>query len=123
VPWQLLATVAPPRSASRRTTASGPEEVAIMVDVQVSVAATIAPDRVRSALTDFSGRRLQLFPNLDRRFYQVHQDPAGGTWAEVTEGSALAGGIWERGRYDWSAPGQVRFDVRSLELLAAELPA
>src|SRR5262249_18359700 len=32
--------------------------------------------------------------------------------AEVTEGSPAFGGIWERGRYDWSQPGTVRIDVQ-----------
>ena len=34
----------------------------------------------------------------------------GDTWAEVTEGSN-AGGVWQRMRYDWSTPGEVRLDV------------
>jgi hypothetical protein len=31
----------------------------------------------------------------------------GTTWADVTEGASLAGGVWERSRYDWSQPGVV----------------
>ena len=47
--------------------------------------------------------------NSRPRFYQVHQ--LGETTAEVTEGSAFADGVWERARYDWSAPGTVRITV------------
>jgi hypothetical protein len=36
---------------------------------------------------------------------------SGETWADVTEGSGVAGGIWQRSRYDWSTPGVVRLDV------------
>ncbi len=32
------------------------------------------------------------------------------TWAEVTEGST-SGPVWQRSRYDWSTPGEVRIDV------------
>lgn len=38
--------------------------------------------------------------------YQVHE--VGPDWAEVTEGSKIAGGVWARERYEWSAPGVVR---------------
>jgi hypothetical protein len=60
------------------------------------------PGRILAALTDFTDRRLDYWPSLDRRLYQVHA--TGDTWAEVTEGAAFAGGIWERGR----APSQLR---------------
>ncbi len=33
----------------------------------------------------------------------------GGGWADVTEGNSLAGGIWERNRYEWgTTPDTVR---------------
>jgi hypothetical protein len=35
----------------------------------------------------------------------------GPTWADVTEGSAAGGGIWQRLRYDWSAPDVVTLTV------------
>jgi hypothetical protein len=38
--------------------------------------------------------------------YQVHE--VGPDWAEVTEGSKIAGGVWAWERYEWSAPGVVR---------------
>jgi hypothetical protein len=42
-------------------------------------------------------------------YYEVHD--RGDTWADVTEGSDVAGGIWQRYRYDWATPGVVRLDV------------
>ena len=35
----------------------------------------------------------------------------GDTWAEVTEGTDVLGGVWARERYDWSEPGRVRLTV------------
>ena len=66
-------------------------------------------DRFLAALLDFSPQRPQHWPNLDPSFYTVHQ--LGPTWAEVTEGSRFAGGIWERARYDWSTPQLVTVSV------------
>jgi len=69
----------------------------------------LPPERVLAALTDFTADRPTWWPNLDPRFYQVHE--LGETTADVTEGSAFAGGVWERARYDWSVPGTVRITV------------
>ena len=71
---------------------------------------TASPERVIGALTDFSSRRLDLWPNLDRKYYQL--EDSGSSTAEVTEGSGGFGGVWERSRYDWSRPGTVRLDVQ-----------
>src|SRR5262245_53630483 len=67
-----------------------------------------SPERVIGALTDFSSKRLQLWPNLDGKY---EPEGYGGTSAAVTEGSAAFGGVWERSHYDWSRPGTVRIDV------------
>jgi hypothetical protein len=69
----------------------------------------VSPERFISALTDFSDRRPELWPNLDLRFYKLHA--LGDTWAEVTEGTDVLGGIWARERYDWSEPGHVQLKV------------
>src|SRR5436190_2047591 len=67
-----------------------------------------APDAVVAALTDFSDKRLERWPNLRDR-YILHAQGDG--WADVTEGStALGRAIRERGRYEWST-GVVRFVV------------
>ena len=64
------------------------------------------PREVIGALTDFSDQRLELWPNIDRKYYKVHQ--VSSTSADVTEGSR---GVWERTHYDWSEPGKVRIQV------------
>jgi hypothetical protein len=66
----------------------------------------ISADRFVAALVDFSERRPALWPNLDAKFYELHE--LGDTWAEVTEGTDVLGGVWARERYDWSDPGIVR---------------
>lgn len=38
--------------------------------------------------------------------YRLHE--LGDTWAEVTEGTDVFGGIWAREHYDWSGPGHVQ---------------
>jgi len=70
---------------------------------------SVAPERVLQASTDFSGRRLNVWPTIDRKYYQV-QD-VGGTSADVTQGSAVFGGIHGREHYDWSTAGAVTATV------------
>jgi hypothetical protein len=77
-----------------------------MAHVVVERDSRITPQEVIGALTDFSERRLELWPNIDPKFYKVHQ--VSRTSADVTEGSK---GIWERTHYDWSDPGKVRIRV------------
>jgi hypothetical protein len=69
----------------------------------------VPPSVFVAALTDFSPRRHEIFGNSDASFYEVHE--LGPNWADVTEGSRVAGGVWQRLRYDWSAEGIVRLDV------------
>jgi len=66
----------------------------------------LTPQEVIGALTDFSDRRLELWPNIDRKYYKVHQ--TSNTSADVTEDSRA---VWERTHYDWSEPGKVRIRV------------
>jgi hypothetical protein len=89
----------PPRVAPVRET----ELAHVSVDRDTS----LPPQAVLGALTDFSDRRLELWPNIDRSYYRVHG--VARTSAEVTEGSR---GVWERTRYDWSRPGTVRIEVQ-----------
>jgi hypothetical protein len=81
-----------------------------MAHVVVDADTTASPERVLDALTDFSPHRLELWPNIDRNYYKV--GTLGEQSAEVTEGSPVLGGVWERGRYDWSRPGTVRIEVQ-----------
>ena len=77
-----------------------------MTTVSFDLDTDVGAERILTALTDFSTRRIDLFPDLDRGFYRVHGQ--GDRWAEVTEGRSVAGGVWERSRYDWSEPDTVR---------------
>ena len=80
-----------------------------MAHVVTDLDTTASPERVLGALTDFSPRRFELWPNVDRKYFRL--ESAGDSTAEVTEGSPVFGGVWERSRYDWSRPGTVRIDV------------
>ncbi|OLB79369.1 MAG: hypothetical protein AUI14_10445 [Actinobacteria bacterium 13_2_20CM_2_71_6] len=80
-----------------------------MGNVRVTATGKFPPERFVAALTDFSGQREKVFGNSAGSYLQVHEQ--GPDWAEVTEGSQAGGGIWQRYRYDWSTPGEVRLDV------------
>jgi len=81
-----------------------------MAHVVTDADTTANPEQVIDALTDFSARRLELWPNIDRKYFKVGTRSEQS--AEVTEGSPVFGGVWERGRYDWSRPGTVRIEVQ-----------
>lgn len=80
-----------------------------MAHVVTDLDTTASPERVIGALTDFSPRRFELWPNVDRKYFKVESTNVAS--ADVVEGSGVLGGVWERGRYDWSRPGTVRIDV------------
>ena len=88
-----------------------------MARVSGEVTSSTPADLVLQALTDFSPRRPELWPNLSPKLYQVHS--VGQTEAEVTEGSAFLGGVWERTRYDWTEPGVVLIEVEDSNAFAA----
>lgn len=67
--------------------------------IHFALQSTLTPDAVLRALTDFGPRRAEVWPNVDSAHFTVHGQ--GPDWAEVTEGSAVAGGVWERERYTW----------------------
>lgn len=77
--------------------------------VHVRAHGDVPPDRFVAALTDFGPGRHEVFGNSDPRHLAVHD--RGPTWAEVTEGSGAGGGVWQRLRYDWSAPDLVTLEV------------
>src|SRR5438105_15841378 len=70
----------------------------LMPTVHFQVVTDLAPEAVLKALTDFSDRRPDLYRNIDRSHFRVHDHGPG--WADVTEGNVLA---WERNRYEWNA--------------------
>lgn len=80
-----------------------------MARIHYEADGAIAPDRFVAALTDFSSRRPELWPGLDAKFFKVHE--VGDTWAEVSEGTDVLGGVWGHERYDWSESGLVRLTL------------
>jgi Polyketide cyclase / dehydrase and lipid transport len=68
-----------------------------MPHVEISVDSDVAPERVLAAATDFSEKRPDYWPNIDREHFRVHG--RGEHWAEATEGSPS---VWARERYEWS---------------------
>jgi hypothetical protein len=70
-----------------------------MAKLTYTVESGVDPDRLLAAATDFSERRLELWPGIDPKVYEVHAQGDG--WAEVTEGTASPA-VWGRERYEWS---------------------
>jgi hypothetical protein len=71
--------------------------------IHFRVETKLRPEAVLAALTDFTDHRAEVWPNIDREHYRLHE--SGPHWAIVTEGSSVAGGVWERNRYDWDEAG------------------
>jgi hypothetical protein len=81
-----------------------------MPHVEVDIDTTLPPERVREALLDFSDRRPDIWPGLERSLYEVYE--VGETSADIKEGSRLPGTtIWAREHYEWSEPDTVRWTV------------
>jgi len=72
-----------------------------MTIVNFKLQSKLAPRAVMAALTDFGPSRADVWPNVDSEHFKVHDQGPG--WADVTEGSSVAGGVWERERYSWDA--------------------
>lgn len=81
-----------------------------MAKISFSVDSALPADAVLAAATDFGEKRLRYWPNIDPKVYKVHSKST--TSADVTEGSAVLGGIWAREAYDWSQPYTVRAVVQ-----------
>src|ERR1700693_3802467 len=72
-----------------------------MAHITFRVQTALAPNAVLAALTDFGPKRAKVWPNIDEQHFKLHGQGPG--WAEVTEGSSAAGGVWEREKYSWDA--------------------
>lgn len=85
-----------------------------MVEFTLTADSSAPAEDVLDAARDFSLHRIEIWPNVSARRYQVH---AGGeTFTEVTEG-ALQGIFWERTRYEWPRPGRVHQTVLDSNVL------
>jgi hypothetical protein len=81
-----------------------------MPHLELDVDTTVPPERIRAALLDFSERRPDIWPGLERSMYEVYE--VGETTADIREGSKMPGmTIWAREHYDWSDPDTVRWTV------------
>jgi Polyketide cyclase / dehydrase and lipid transport len=89
-----------------------------MAHVELDIGETpISPERVISALTDFSEQRPEIWPGLHPSLYEVRS--IGDTWAEVKEGSQVPGlTVWAIECYDSSVPGTVRWTIKESNLFA-----
>jgi hypothetical protein len=72
-----------------------------MAHIHFQLETRASPSDVLAALVDFGPRRAKVWPNIDDEHFKVHSQGPG--WAEVTEGSSVAGGVWEREKYTWDA--------------------
>jgi hypothetical protein len=72
-----------------------------MAQINFRVDTRLAPEAVLAVLTDFGPTRAKVWPNIDEQHFKLHAEGSG--WAEATEGSSVAGGVWERERYSWDA--------------------
>ncbi|HKV88799.1 MAG TPA: SRPBCC family protein [Candidatus Dormibacteraeota bacterium] len=83
-----------------------------MATIHFHVESKLPAAAVLAGITDFGSGRSSIWPNVDRQHFKVHGKGPG--WAEVTEGSSVAGGVWERERYTWDeAKGIV--DVETID--------
>jgi len=81
-----------------------------MARVRFEVVSPLEPDTVLDALTDFSERRLELWPAIDSNVYRVHEQSASS--ALVTEGTDFMGGIRATELYEWDGSGSVRATIQ-----------
>jgi len=75
------------------------------VEIRLRAESSAPAADVIAAARDFSERRIEIWPNVSARRYEVHAD--GERFAEVTE-AAAQGVFWERSRYQWPRAGSVR---------------
>ena len=67
------------------------------------------PEQAFDAFTDFSDRRLEIWKGtLDPKKYELREQ--GDSWAVVREGSGGMN-IWVELRYEWEAPGAIRWTL------------
>ncbi|HEX6208640.1 MAG TPA: SRPBCC family protein [Actinomycetota bacterium] len=86
-----------------------------MTELRFTVDAPVPAERVIEALTDFSDRRPDLWPELDPDAYRVEE--LGVTSALVREGQRKPR-LWALEEYDWSTPGTVTWTARESSFCA-----
>jgi hypothetical protein len=86
-----------------------------MTEVRFTVDAPVTADEVIGALTDFSERRPDIWPDLDPDVYRVEELRRDS--AVVREGQRTPR-LWAVEEYDWATPGTVTWTVRSSNFCA-----
>ena len=82
-----------------------------MARVELDIDTPLSPERVVSALTNFSERRPEIWPGIHPSLYEVRH--LGSTSADVKEGTKTPGmTVWAVEHYDWSVPGTVTWTVQ-----------
>ena len=82
-----------------------------MPKVEMDLETSVAPERVRAALLDFTERRPELWPGIEPSLYEVYT--VGENTAEVKEGSRMPGmSVWAVEQYEWSHREVVTWTVR-----------
>lgn len=103
------------RAGSGATTDVPLGTILVMPRVHVIEFSELPPARVLSAARDFSARRADLWPDVHVEHLHVHEQ--GEDYAVVTEGNPWPiGTVWERVRYDWTDPQEVRGTVLASNL-------
>ena len=86
-----------------------------MTELRFTVEAPVPAERVFAALTDFSERRPEIWPDLDPAAYRVQE--MNETSALVREGQRSPK-LWALEEYDWSTSGTVTWTARESNFCA-----
>ncbi len=82
-----------------------------MPSLCITARTIISAEQFVAALTNFGPERGTIWGNSQPTHFVLHGICA--NEAEVTEGSKVFGGVWERVHYDWSIPGIVK--IRTID--------
>lgn len=74
-----------------------------MPSLHIKAKTSVTAEQFIAALTDFGSARGTIWSNSQSTHFILHE--LGANKADVTEGSKVFGGVWERLQYDWSKPG------------------
>jgi hypothetical protein len=77
---------------------------------------SVSPEQFLIALTDFGPERGTIWGNSQSTHFILHT--LGTNEADVTDGSKVFGGVWERLHYDWSKPGIVELHTTDSNIWA-----
>jgi hypothetical protein len=83
----------------------------IVPSLSIKVRTSISPEQFLVALTDFGSERGTIWGNSQSTHFILHSLES--DTADVTEGSKVFGGVWERIHYDWSKPGII--ELRTID--------